>query len=631
MKYVIATAGHVDHGKSTLVDALTGINPDRLIEEQERQMTIDLGFAWLDLPNGDEVGIVDVPGHRDFITNMLSGVGGIDAVLLLVAADEGVMPQTVEHIQILDLLQVNHGIVVITKIDLVQDEEWLQLVEEDIHKVIQTTTLKDFPFLRVSAKTRKGLPKLVKALQNLLPGNDREKNNATPRLPIDRVFSIKGFGTVVTGTLLEGVLELGDEVEIIPAGKKARIRGIETHKQKREKAEPGSRAALNLSGVDVDEIKRGDVVVHPNTFKATGRIDAEIRVLRNVLHPLKHNDSVKFFMGTAEVMARVRTLGMDAIEGDIDGFVQLELDEPVVCSKGDRFIIRRPSPAETIGGGEVINPFPTRRYKRFSDEVMQALTVQSTGSVEDVMSWLFDEGYVLEEKRLQDALSEQGFQGEVEIGERINKGALLELNVPIGKKGTNKYITLPAQLRVLEKTLTDLIQASYDKSSLFPGISIADAAKSVDLDMNVLVHLLREGYLGEDLNLKRDHVCLTSCVITFSEKDERKLEELNRTFDKAPYAPPTQQEVEEITGKELYQALVFRGDIVPTMNSIVFRKQEFDHMKHWVVSYIKENDGITLSQFRDQFMTSRKYALAFLEYLDAHSITQRVGDVRKMA
>ena len=348
--HVIGTAGHVDHGKSMLVKALTGIDPDRLKEEKERQMTIDLGFAWLTLPSGEQVGIVDVPGHKDFIENMLAGVGGIDAALLVVAADEGVMPQTREHLAILDLLGVKSGLVALTKVDLVDDPEWLELVEAEVEELLEGTTLAGAPIVPVSAKTGQGLPELVAELDALLQRTPPRRDLGRPRLAIDRVFSITGFGTVVTGTLVDGAFELGQEVEILPQGIKARIRGLQTHKRRIERAMPGSRVAINLAGVSKNELRRGDVVTTPGWLKPTQLVDVRLRYLADAPRPLRHNATLKFFSGSAEVVARARLLDSEAIPPGEEGWVQLRLAKPVALIKGDRFIVRQPSPPLTIGG-----------------------------------------------------------------------------------------------------------------------------------------------------------------------------------------------------------------------------------------------------------------------------------------
>jgi selenocysteine-specific elongation factor len=367
---VIGTAGHVDHGKSTLIAALTGIHPDRLKEEQAREMTIELGFGWLTLPNGEEVGIVDVPGHRDFIENMLSGIGGIDTALLVIAADEGVMPQTREHLAILDLLQVPAGLIVLTKTDLAPDEAWLDLVEGDIRLAVTDTVLANAPIVRVSAKTKSGLELLVTRLQSLLETKPPRPDLNRPRLPIDRVFSMSGFGTVVTGTLSDGHLSIGDEVEILPSEQRGRVRGLQTHKKKEETAIPGSRTAVNISGVETESIRRGEVVIHPHQYQATRRVDAHLRLLKDVSTAIKHNSEVKLFVGASETIATLRLLGTQELAPGENGWIQLELRDPIVAVRGDRYILRRPSPGETLGGGAIIDHQPKGRHTRFDEEVL---------------------------------------------------------------------------------------------------------------------------------------------------------------------------------------------------------------------------------------------------------------------
>ncbi|GER87359.1 hypothetical protein KDW_15210 [Dictyobacter vulcani] len=339
----IGTAGHVDHGKSTLVKALTGIDPDHLTEEKERGMTIDLGFAWLKLPDGQEVSIVDVPGHESFIKNMLAGVGGIDAALLVIAADEGIMPQTREHLAILDLLRVSRGIVVLTKADLV-DEEWLELVRDEVAEYLKPTILADAPIIPVSAYTGQGLPELLSTLETLLHTASERKNIARPRLPIDRVFSLTGFGTIVTGTLLDGVLKVGQEVEILPQGKKSRIRSLQTHKQQLEETVPGRRVAINLASIARTELERGNVIALPGQLHPTMLIDARLHLWSEAPRSLVHNTAVDFYSGSQEVAARVRLLDTDELLPGQSAWVQLRLNSAAVVARRDRFILRIPSP-----------------------------------------------------------------------------------------------------------------------------------------------------------------------------------------------------------------------------------------------------------------------------------------------
>jgi selenocysteine-specific elongation factor len=383
--HVIGTAGHVDHGKSTLVLALTGIDPDRLREEKEREMTIDLGFAWLTLPNGDPVGIIDVPGHRDFVENMLAGVGGIDAALFIVAADEGVMPQTREHLAILDLLGVSRGVVALTKTDLAESEDWIELVAADVSETLDGSVLQGSPIIPVSARTGQGLDDLTAALQEMLSQVEPRHDRGRPRLPIDRVFTISGFGTVVTGTLTDGSFAVGQEVEILPKGLGARVRGLQTHKEKVERTVPGSRVAMNLSGVSKGELARGDVVTTPGWLRGTVLVDVQLRYLPSAPRPLRHNAQLKFFTGAAETLARVRLLGQDELPPGETGWAQLRLQDPVAMVKGDRFIVRLPSPPATVGGGTAIDPHPGRRHRRTRPEVISRLETLSQGSPAEIL------------------------------------------------------------------------------------------------------------------------------------------------------------------------------------------------------------------------------------------------------
>ena len=393
---VIGTAGHVDHGKSTLVHALTGIDPDRLREEKEREMTIDLGFAWLGLPPahdalpgtpGEQVGVIDVPGHIDFIKNMLAGVGGIDAALFVVAADEGVMPRTREHLAILDLLQISNGVIALTKMDAISEEGWLDLVEADLREVLRDTCLGEARIVPVSARTGAGLSTLKQALADVLAQAPPRRDQGQPRLPVDRVFTVAGFGTVVTGTLSDGQFRVGDEVEIVPAGLKARIRGMQTHKKAVEIGLPGSRLAVNLTGVHPDELRRGMVIARPGTLQPTTMVDARLRLVRGEAGQpaLRHSQPVDFFSGAAEVPGRVRLLDAEQLAHGRSGWVQLVLDAPVAVAPGDRFIIRQASPSLTLGGGNVVNPHPRRRWRRFQPDLIAQLETLARGTPDDLV------------------------------------------------------------------------------------------------------------------------------------------------------------------------------------------------------------------------------------------------------
>ncbi|HAF61459.1 MAG TPA: selenocysteine-specific translation elongation factor [Anaerolineaceae bacterium] len=629
MRYVIATAGHVDHGKSTLVKAITGIDPDRLEEEQRRQMTIDLGFAWLTLPGGDEIGIVDVPGHRDFISNMLAGVGNIDAVLLVVAADEGLMPQTTEHIQILDLLGVDKGIIAITKMDVVQDEEWLAMVKQEICDSISGTSLQAFPFVHVSAVTGKGINDLLEALQQVLSTVERQNENGFPRLSIDRVFSVKGFGTVATGTLLDGNLELGSEVEILPSSKHGRIRGIQTHKQKLQKALAGSRVALNISGVEVGEIKRGDVVIKPGTLGTTTRLDGEVRLL-SAADGLKHNDWVKFYHGTAEVMARVRTLGLDVIQPGGGGFVQFELSEPIVIKKGDHFILRRPSPPQTIGGGYVINVVSRRKYKRFTEKTIKNLSALSSGSPLAILSLLVEDRAAVSVKDLQIALEKEGLDILKAIDELQETGQYIQFQVNCSPKDDTVFVSVKSKIEETASQLHKELEELHHRNTLMPGLLLSATAKKLGVQGCVLESMVTQGIFGAEWSYQKGFLCFKGVDIELAEKEKRKIKQLDVLIQQNPYAPPSIEEIKTLTGADLLQALLFNGELVAVSDTVLFRKQEFIEMKDALVKFLEKNGEITLAQFRDLFQTSRKYALAFLDCMDEQGITVRIDEVRKL-
>ena len=380
--YVIGTSGHVDHGKSTLVKALTNIDPDRLPEEKEREMTVDLGFAWMTLPSGREVSIVDVPGHERFIKNMLAGVGAIDLALLIVAADESVMQQTREHLAILDLLKIHRGIVVITKTDLV-DEELVELVKAEVEDTLVGTSFEGAPMIGVSAYTGNGLEDLKNWLDRTLDQTQVRRDLGRPRLPIDRCFSITGFGTVVTGTLIDGTFSVGQEVELVPSGTKCRIRGLQSHNSKVDYTDPGVRLAVNLSGISRSDVTRGEILTVPGWLYSARRLDARVRMVKNAPHALRHNEGVTFHLFTSETTARVRLLDADRLAPDSEGWVQILLDEPIPMVKGDFFVLR--SAEDTLGGGQVVDPNPRRRYRRFDDDVIERLMMLDQGTGEDVL------------------------------------------------------------------------------------------------------------------------------------------------------------------------------------------------------------------------------------------------------
>ncbi len=626
--HVIGTAGHVDHGKSTLVAALTGTHPDRLKEEQEREMTIDLGFAWLTMPDGEEIGIVDVPGHRDFIENMLAGVGGIDAALLVIAADEGIMPQTREHLAILDLLQIQAGIVVLTKIDLIDDSAWLDLVEVDIRNILRGTVLQNAPILRVSSRTRAGFPELLRTLSLLMQNAPARPNLGRPRLPVDRVFSIAGFGTVVTGTLSDGKLATGDEVEILPSGLHGRIRGLQTHKKKEEVAVPGSRTAVNISGLDVEQIQRGEVVTRPGQYRATQRLDLGFRLLPDVSASLRHHTEVKLFIGTSETIADVRVLGVETLNPGETGWLQLELRTPVVAVRGDRYILRRPSPGETLGGGIVVDPQPQARHKRFDKGVLQALDVMAQGSPADV---LLQACLALGSAPVKDVIARSRLEGpaaESALVELLESGQLVKLDD--GQWTMESVVITALQWTELKKSLVATLVTYHGAYPLKRGMPREELKSRLKLAPRlfnlVLPKMSAEGVLTESPKW----AALPGHIVRFSPFQQVKVDKLMTLFAAAPYAPPSVKECQTEVGENVFSALREFGDLVTVSDEIVFRKTDYEAMVEKIRQALQQKGQITLAEVRDLLNTSRKYVQALLEHLDAIGVTVRDGDVRKL-
>jgi len=627
---VIGTAGHVDHGKSSLVKALTGTNPDRLKEEIAREMTIELGFAWINLPNGEEVGIVDVPGHRDFIGNMLAGIGSIDAVLLIIAADEGVMPQTREHLAIIDLLQIDAGIVVMTKTDLISDSDWLDLVELDIREALKNTIMEHASVVRVSSFTGEGLDILIEEILRTLEKKKKKADLGKPRLSVDRVFSLSGFGTIVTGTLLDGTFQVGDEVIVFPKTTKSRIRGIQTHKHKADFAGPGTRTAINLTGIDVNEIERGDVVTSPGKYSTTKRFDAFVRILPESISSLNHNQDVKIFVGAKEVLSRARVLGSDAIEPGNKGWVQFETNSPLIISRTDRFIIRRPSPAETIGGGEVVNPFPEVRHKRFDKKVIQKLEAYYIGTPEEILTQaIFDLEVATFDEIVKKARVEQNLAKEI-LPRLLTSGVVIHVATSIGHKEEDAiYGSLGWYANTVAST-KNICEKYHEQYPLRSGIPREELRRKLRFSSNIFLFLLEKWDQEKTFCITKSNLALNNHKVVFSKTEKLKIDSLLELFKKNPYSTPGVKDCINTLGEELFSALLDQEIFVQVSNEIVFTKLVYDEMLSQVITYIELKGEMTVAQFRDLFQTSRKYALGFLEKMDSIGVTFRDGDTRRL-
>jgi len=626
--HVIGTAGHVDHGKSTMVEALTGTHPDRLIEEKKREMTIDLGFAWMTLLNGDAVGIVDVPGHRDFIENMLAGVGGIDAVIFVIAADEGVMPQTREHLAILDLLQVQSGIIALTKIDLVDGPEWVDMVSQDVRHFLAGTQLANAPIIPVSARKQMGIQELKSGLQEILEQIPPRKETGKSRLPIDRVFKISGFGTVVTGTLIDGPLSVGDEIEIYPSGLPGKIRGLQTHQQKETSAFPGSRTAVNISGLDANLINRGDVLGIPGQFETTRLMDVHLRLLADAARPLSHHAEVKLFLGTSEILAHARILGTDTIAPGETGWVQLELKTPIIAVKGDRFILRIPSPGETIGGGEVIEPHPVNRHKRFDEQVISQLELGLRRRPEDELLRICNRAGILSMGELAGLPGDRSVDWVKEANALIAQGSLVALKEegPLAGKAENILVLTPGYLRNIAQKMEHILLNYHKQYPMRSGIP-KDEIKSKFKWTTRVFRLVIETFVNQGLfKENKNTLSLPDFMVRFSAKQEKLVQSLLMDFENDPFSPPGVKECLEKIGKEAYQALIEQQILVEVSSDVVFRQQEFQLMMDGVAI----EQEMTIARFRDMFKSSRKYAQAFLEYLDAAGLAAREGDIHRI-
>jgi len=637
----IGTAGHIDHGKSTLVKALTGIDPDRLAEEKERGMTIDLGFAWLTLPGGREVSIVDVPGHEGFIKNMLAGVGGIDAALLVVAADEGVMPQTREHLAILDLLRVQRGVVALTKADLV-DEEWLELVREEVAEQLKPTTLAGATIIPVSAYTRQGLPELLVQLEHILDEIQERQNIARPRLPIDRVFSMTGFGTVVTGTLLDGTFRPGQEVEVLPQGLKTRIRSLQTHLHQVDVAVPGSRVAINLANVPRTDLERGNVVAFPGQLQPAMLIDARIQLLADAARPLAHNTLVDFYSGSQEMPAKVRLLDVEELKPGQSAWAQLRLSRPAVVARRDRFILRIPSPSMTIGGGEIIDIRP-RYHRRFQQSVLAALETLERGSAEELVLAALDRRRELSRAGTKSLHGLVGY----ELADIVKLSNLardvtqrtLETLLSMGRvRRVGALWFAQTVWEALREEAVRLVSEQHRQYPLRSGLSKEEWRTRLNLPPKmapeIFLALQEEGQLAEAnsaTGTTGGYIRLPDFVPTFTAAQQQQVERLLQEFRESPYTPPGRADAGAIVGPEVLAALIEQGRLVKlgsSTDAVLFLRESYEEAVAKLVAYLRVHGEMTAAEARDVLGTTRKYILPLLEHMDERHITRRMGDIR---
>ncbi len=632
MKHVIiGTAGLVDHGKTLLVKALTGIDTDRLVEEKKRGITIELGFAHLDFDDGTQAGIVDVPGHEKFIKNMLAGAGGIDLAMLVVAADEGFMPQTVEHLGILSLLGIQDGLVVITKCDMA-DPEWVEMVKEDVRTHVEGTFLEGKPVFTVSAYTGQGISELRQALKELVQ-KAAEKNMRTPfRLPIDRVFSVDGFGTVVTGTLIEGFVSNGDMAEILPGGVQARVRNLQVHDRDVETAYAGQRVAINLAGVKKADLGRGDVIARPGSVRTSLMLDARLQNLKNSQRTILSGSQVHLYHGSAVRLCKVVLLDRDVLQPGESCYAQLRLTEEIAAKRGDRFVIRFYSPLETIGGGVVLDDLP-RRHKRGDQAVLEALAIRESGSGDDQLVQLVAEhGHSL--PTLEKLAAPQNL-------DREELGRSLEELTSAGK------VLQPLPGRYLAASVFDaiwdscrgLLEQYHRQNPLHAGMKVAELRQKLLKNTDqavadaILAALAREG----KIKAVADRYALADFAVHLTKRQSAIREKLLQTYRKAGLEVPGLDEViasfppaEQGDCRQVVESLVSGGGLVMLTPQLCLHSQVYAQVCDKTRDFMAEHQELTLAEFRDLLGTSRKYALAVLEYYDKNKILKKDGDVRRL-
>lgn len=620
---ILGTAGHIDHGKTTLIKALTGRETDNLKEEKQRGISINLGFTYFDLPSKKRVGIVDVPGHEKFIKNMLAGACGIDIVLLVIAADEGVMPQTIEHLDILNYLDVKKGIIVLTKCDLV-DEEFIELVKDDIREKTKGLFIEGAPIVEVDSVSRRGLDKLVQKIDEISEDIEEKKTDAPSRMSIDRVFSLKGFGTIVTGTLIEGKISVDDEMTIYPSEKKVKVRNLQVHGCNVKTAYAGQRTAINLSNIKVSEIQRGDVIAQTGSVEESMMIDVNISLVEHCKKSLKHWDRIRIFHGTKQILCRIVPLNEDEIQYGESGYAQLRLEEKIVAKKGDRFIIRSYSPMDTIGGGVIIDTAP-KKHKIYDESVIEALKIKEKGELKDILEEYLKlnlSNYIT----LKELVS---YTGEKEEYVKEGLNALIDENKVFC---VNKYYLHISHYQKLKEKVIEILTKYHKQYRLRNGILKEELRSKVDnslkvKDMDVILNKMAE---EKDIKVQDNLVSNYDFEVKFNQKqlsikkeieDKSRKNGLNSLMTK-----------DDICNKnkfyeEVLEALT--GETIQKLDDAYYiDKKVYENVKKDLLEYLNKNKEITVAQFRDITKSNRKISIVMLEHFDRNRITKRVEDKR---
>ena len=629
---ILGTAGHIDHGKTSLIKAITGTDTDRLKEEKERGITIELGFASLDLPGGQHLGIVDVPGHEKFVKNMVAGATGIDIVAMVIAADEGVMPQTREHMEICTLLGVRHGLIVMTKTDLVEDE-WLELALEDIREFSRGTFLEDAPILPVSSVTGEGLPELIRALDEIAANIPQRPPSTLFRLPIDRVFTMKGFGTVITGTIVSGNINVGETIMVYPTGITSKVRGIQVHNKSAESAEAGMRTAINFQGLDKAAVQRGEVLSTPGALVASYMVDVSFHYLASNKKPLKNRTLIRFHTGTSEKMGYLILLDQEELPPGQTIVAQLRLDSAVAIVKDDRFVVRSYSPVRTIGGGQVLNPIP-QKHKRLRQDVVEGLQQLTDDDPEVIISQHIQQaGYGgvsfshlkimtnLTDKQLDTALQHLLSQKTITQTDKDNRIFLHQTTFDKLIQNCGDYLGNYHRDNPLKAGMS-----KEELKSKFPQLS---DPRVFNLILN---QMIKSGQITQEENTVR----LSDHRVSLGADQADIRQKILDIYQKGGLQPPYFREVPGMLGadpnhtKEVLMLLVEEGHIVKTKDDLYFHVTAITELKSRLVDFLKANGEITTPRFKEMTGASRKYVIPLIEYFDACKVTLRIGDSRKL-
>lgn len=633
MKHIIlGTAGHIDHGKTSLIKAVTGIDTDRLKEEKARGITIELGFAWLDLPGGQRVGIVDVPGHEKFIKNMVAGAAGIDVVALIIAADEGVMPQTKEHLDICKLLGVKHGLVVLTKIDMV-DEEWLELVTDDVQGFLQGSFLEDAPVVPVSSVNGRGISEFVDAVATLCQKVPDRSSKGLFRLPVDRVFSMKGFGTVITGSLVSGRIRVGENIMIFPSGIESKVRGIQIHNESVDEASAGVRTAVNFQGLDRTSVKRGDVLARGNTLKPSYMVDVVLEYIGFAKKPLKNRTRVRFYSGTSELEGYVFLLDRDELEVGARTVAQLRVEEPVSVVRDDRFVIRSYSPIRTIGGGYVIDPFP-KKHKRFKDSVLKHLNILAEGDTNTIMTHII--AYAgLSGVRFAD-LAVMTNLPEKELEQNLQN--LLSQQVIIQVDKENRFYIHSKVFDDLQRKAVTVLEQYHEAYPLKHGMikEVFKARLTRGIDTRTFNFLVQALVKSDTIVQEKEMVRLSGHKIALQADQKDLRNRIEETYLNSSLQPPYFKDLVASVGqnsghmKDVLDHMVQEGIVVKVKEDLYFHKTAIDALKSKLVGFLRENGEVSIPQLKDMIGVSRKYMIPLVEFFDDTKVTIRVGDIRKL-